>query len=44
MTKYRLYCMNGLGKQGHIEDLEANDDEGSKVLEVFVLVYRGEPL
>ena len=24
---YRLYCMDGLGKIGHVETLEAQDDD-----------------
>jgi hypothetical protein len=27
MKIYRLYCMSGLGKIGHVEDLEADSDE-----------------
>ena len=27
MVAYRLYCMDGLGKIGHVECLEADDDD-----------------
>jgi hypothetical protein len=27
MTAYRLYCMDGLGKIGRVEELEADSDE-----------------
>ena len=27
MKTYRLYCLDGLGKIGHVEPLQAEDDE-----------------
>jgi hypothetical protein len=50
MVVYRLYCLSGLGKSGHVEDLEADSDEQalniarSMKLEMSCEVWKGDRL
>jgi hypothetical protein len=50
MAEYRLYCMDVLGQIGHVEQLEAQDDEEAvslacaKKLSVACEVWDGDRL